>query len=124
MSIVVMIMGALSVVLGLIGVGSPTRLIGIVRSVQSTPGLYAAAAVRLLLGAALFLSAPSSRWPDVFQGLGVLVFIAGLITPFLGVERFGRLLDWWASRGTELLRVWAGFTILFGLLLVFAFGPR
>jgi hypothetical protein len=119
-SLVVVILGLFMAALGLLGVVAPPRLIGFVRSWQTPTGLYAAAALRLVLGVALFLAAPTSRAPDVLQPLGVFVFAAGVATPFFGLERFRKLLDWWSARGSGFLRTWACFALGFGLLLVYA----
>ena len=120
MSLVVVIFGLLMAALGLLGLMAPQRLIGFVRSWQTTTGLYAAAALRLALGAALFLAAPTSRAPDVLQVLGVFVFVVGLATPFFGLERFRKLLEWWSARSPGFVRTWAGVVLGFGLLLVYA----
>jgi len=49
------------VVLGALGIVSPMMLLGVVRKFESPAGIYAAAALRIMLGVALFLSAPPSR---------------------------------------------------------------
>jgi len=48
-------------VLGAIGVVSPGALLRIARHFQTPSGLYAAAALRIILGGALLLAAPTSR---------------------------------------------------------------
>ena len=49
-------------------------------------GLYAAAGLRLVLGTALFLAAPTSRTPKMLRILGVVIFVAGLATPLIGID--------------------------------------
>jgi hypothetical protein len=109
--------------LGGLGIVSPPRLLGVVRRFQTPAGLFAATALRLVLGAALFLAAPASRAPETVRIVGMIVFVAGLITPFFGVERFGRLLDWWSALGPAVIRTWASFALVFGLLLAYAVAP-
>jgi membrane-bound ClpP family serine protease len=99
------------------------RLLGIVRHFQSPAGIYAAAALRIILGVVLFLAAPTSRAPEVVRILGIIILVAGLITPLFGLERFRRLLDWWSARGPAFMRVWAGFALAFGLLLAYTVVP-
>ncbi len=123
MALVVVVLGLFMGALGALGVVAPARLIAFVRAFQTPAGLYFAAAIRLVLGVAMFTAAPSSRAPDVLRVLGVFVFIAGMTTPFLGLERFGKLLDWWAARSPMFIRTWAAFALAFGLLLVYAVTP-
>ncbi len=123
MRLVAIVLGLAIVALGAVGIASPPRLLGIVGLLQTRAGLYLAAVVRLVLGAALFLSAADSRAPEVLRVLGVVIVVAGLITPFFGLERYRRLLDWWSARGPTFVRVWAVFAAAFGLGLVYALLP-
>ena len=50
----------------------PGRLLAIARSFDTPLGLYATATLRLVLGAALFLVAPTSRAPAVLRVLGIV----------------------------------------------------
>ena len=102
---------------GVLGVVAPSRLVGFVRSFQTPAGLLFAAALRVVLGVALFFSAPLSRAPELIAAVGVV------ITPLFGVERFRRLLDWWSARGSVFLRVWAILAMLLGLSLIYAIAP-
>ena len=106
--------------LGALGLIDPDRLLATVRSFQRPGGLYVAAGIRLILGAALYLAADDSRAPETLRVWGIVVVLAGLATPVFGRERFARLLDWWAGLGPGFVRSWAAFALLFGLALVFA----
>ena len=111
------------VVLGGLGIVSPMMLLGVVRKFESPAGIYAVAALRIMLGVALFLSAPISRVQEVVRILGITIFVMGIITPLFGIERFRRLLNWWSERGPVFMRVWAGFALGFGLFLAYAVMP-
>lgn len=111
------------VVLGALGIVSPMMLLGVVRKFESPAGIYTAAALRIMLGVALFLSAPTSRVQEVVRILGIIIFVVGIITPLFGIERFRRLLNWWSERGPVFMRVWAGFALGFGLFLAYAVMP-
>src|SRR5262249_39388617 len=86
--------------------------------------LYAAAALRIILRGALLLAAATSRAPSVLRLLGVVVLVAGVVTPFIGADRARALIDWWASRGSFVMRVWAGVAVVFGCFLVWVLLPK
>ncbi len=123
MTLVALIICLLLSALGALGVGSPSRLLAIVRSFQTPMGLYFAAALRVVLGVALFFAAPTSRAPGLIRILGVVIIVMGVITPFFGVERFRRLLDWWSAQGSAFVRGWAVLALAFGLSLAYAVVP-
>jgi hypothetical protein len=120
MRLLALFLSALIAVLGVIGIVAPARLLAIARSFDTPLGLYAAAALRLVLGTALFLAAPASRAPRVLRVLGIVSFVAGLITPFIGVDRYRRLLEWWSAWGPGFLRGWAVIALTLGLFLIYA----
>jgi hypothetical protein len=109
--------------LGALGIVSPLRLVEFFRLFQSPTGLYAAAAFRVALGAALFFAAPASRAPETIRILGIIILVAGLVTPMVGLERLRRIIDWWSMRGPTFTRIWAGVALAFGLLLAYAVTP-
>lgn len=123
MTLVALVLSVFIAALGALGVASPSRLLGVVRSFQTPAGLYFAAALRVVLGVALFFAAPASRAPELIRILGVVIFVGGLITPLFGLERFRRLLDWWSARGSAFIRAWAAFALAFGFLLAHAVLP-
>lgn len=123
MALVALIISLLMAALGAYGVIAPSRLQGLVRSFQSRAGHRAAAAIRLVYGAALVFAAPGSRAPLLIWILGMFVFVAGLITIAIGFERFGRLMSWWLKQGLGLVRGWAFLAMAFGVYLAYVLWP-
>ena len=120
MTLVALIICLLTSAFGALGIASPSRLLGVVRYFQTPVGLYFAAGIRVLLGVALLFAAPTSRAPGLIFTLGVAIIVIGVITPFFGLERFRRLLDWWSAQGSAFIRGWAVLALLFGLSLAYA----
>jgi hypothetical protein len=123
MALVALALSVFIAALGVLGLVAPRRLLTVAQSFQTPAGLYFAAALRLVFGVALLLAAPTSRAPGVVRLLGLLSLIAGLITPFFGVERFRRMLDWWAAQGPTFMRMWAGLALAFGAFIAYAVAP-
>jgi hypothetical protein len=110
--------------LGALGVVWPSVLLEVGRAFLSLPGLYAAAALRIVMGAALFLAAPASRAPAVLRVLGAVIFVVGLATPLIPLESARDLVQWWLGRGSGLARLWAGFALALGSSLAWALLSR
>jgi hypothetical protein len=123
MTLAALIICLLTAAFGALGIASPSRLLGVVRYLQTPMGLYFAAGIRVLLGVALLFAAPTSRAPGLIYILGVFIIVIGVITPFFGLERFRRLLDWWSVQGSSFVRGWAVLALLFGLSLAYALVP-
>ena len=123
MALVALVLSLSVATVGALGVLSPMKLLGLVRRFQNPAGLYGAAVFRVLLGTALFFTAAASRAPGAVRVAGAIIFVSGLVTPFFGVERFTKILDWWSAGSPVFMRVWAGFALAIGLLLSFAVGP-
>lgn len=109
--------------LGGLGVVSPDRLLSLIRRVQTPRGLHATAALRLVLGVALLLVAPASKATDLLQIIGVLAVAAALVTPLVGLARWGRLTEWWWRQGSLVIRVWATIPLALGLYVAWAVLP-
>ena len=123
MAVVALVLSLFVATLGAVGIVFPTKLLGFVRRFQSPVGLYGAAALRIVLGTALLVASGASRAPGAVRIAGAIIFVSGIVTPFFGVERFRRILDWWSSRGTVFLRMWGGVALAIGLLLAYAVIP-
>jgi hypothetical protein len=94
-----------------------------VQSFQTPTGLFLAAVLRVVLGVALFFSAPGSRAPGLISVVGIVIIVLGIATPFFGVERFRRLLDRWSARGPSFIRGWGLLAMALGLSLMYAIFP-
>jgi uncharacterized membrane protein len=112
-------LGLIIVAIGVLGVATPSVLLEFGRSLQTTNALYIVAAVRVMFGAVLLWVAPASRTPKILRVLGVLIIVAGLFTPFFGVERARAMFDWWSTQGPLFTRVWAIVAVVFGLFIVY-----
>lgn len=123
MTLVVGLVGLLVAALGLAGVVSPGRLLGVVTAVQSRLGLHGIAGLRLLVGGVLLFAASSSRAPLYLTIVGGLSLVSGVLTPFVGARRFEAILDWWRARSPWTVRLWSLFVSVFGLSLVWAVLP-
>jgi hypothetical protein len=110
--------------IGLLAVVAPHGLLTAARSLQTPLGICLIAATRVLFGVVLVLAAPSSRAPKALRVFGFMIVVAGVITPFFGVDRARAILDWWSGQGALVMRAWAGVAIAFGAFVVYAVAPR
>jgi hypothetical protein len=124
MARVALVLSIAACVFGLIGVFSPTTLVAIGRAFISPGGLLAAAAIRVVFGTVLILAAPASRAPRAIRVVGLFIVVAGVITPFFGVERARAVLDWWSSQGAALIRLGPAVILAGGCLLIYLLAPR
>jgi hypothetical protein len=120
MTAIALVFSLLVAALGALGLVSPSRLLSVDRYFQTPGGLYFAAAVRLVMGAAFFFAAPDSSAPKVLRILGAVVIVAGVITLFFGLERFRGLIDWWLAHRSAFVRPFAAFALVLGILLTYA----
>jgi uncharacterized membrane protein len=117
-NLLAMALGFVVAAIGVLGIAAPSILLEFGRSMQSTGALYVLGAVRVVFGTILFWAAPNSRAPVALRVLGVLLIIAGLVTPFLGVER-----SWWSAQATFFTRAWPTLAIVFGLFIAYVTSP-
>lgn len=109
---------------GVLGLASPTMLAGVVGTIQIAPGMYLAAVFRVLIGIVLVLAASGSRAPKSLRVLGALIFLAGLLTPFIGLQFAQLVLAWWSEGGPAVVHAWASALLLIGAFIVYANIPR
>jgi hypothetical protein len=55
--------------------------------------------------------------------LSLFIAVSGLITPWFGVRRLHRFLNWWSERSPGFRRAWASLALVFGLVLAYAVIP-
>ena len=114
------VLGAVIAAIGLLGVAAPALLLEFGRSLQTVGSLYAVAAVRVAFGVLLFCVAPVSRMPKLLRVLGAAIILAGLSTPFFGVERTQAMLAWWSGQGHVFMRASASVAVVVGLFIIYA----
>src|SRR5712691_8581047 len=116
-----LVLGALVILGSAISFAAPDLRLSLERSVMTPAGLDAIAALRIAIGLVFVLAAPASRAPRTLRMLGLIVIIAGLMTPWFGVVRARAVLDWWANAGPLLKRLDAGAGMAIGGFLVYVF---
>ena len=124
MQLLALLVALLISLVGLTGVVSPETLAALGRHALTPVGLYVVAAVRIGIGVILMLAAPISRAPRTLRVLGIIAIIAGVATPFIGIEPSRRVMDWWLAQGYIHLRLHAGVAVVLGGLLAYAVTPR
>ncbi len=119
--IIVLAIGVAVIALAAWGVFAPEKLMAFVASAMDKHwGIYIAVIVRLVLGSALIVVAPTSHFPIVFQTLGVIAILAAIVLVFMGRERLRRFVVWWSERfSARMIRLWLLFGMAFGGFLVY-----
>jgi len=116
--------GCAVAVQGVFGLATPDLFLSLLRAIQTPPVIYVAAVVRVAFGIVLLLAAPASRVPVALRVLGALIVAGGLVTPFYGVQFGHAMLDWWDRGGPSLVRAWATFSLVLGVLIVWSVARR
>jgi len=109
--------------MGVWGVLAPSRLVDFATRFGTTGGLWFAAGIRVVFGLALWFAGPASRAPLLLQVLGAITLVAGVMLPFMGVDRFKALLDWWTKLSPTAMRLWCVFAVAFGAAILWALLP-
>ena len=121
--VIALVIGALLIIQGLLGIVVPDAFVEVVRVFQSPPMLYVAAALRIAIGIVLICAVTGSRLPMFLRIFGVLVVIGGVLTPFVGVQFAHTILSLWSSQGPGLVRLFALVSLALGLLTSYAVSP-
>lgn len=120
MTLIALVLSLTVAAFGVMGIIAPLRLLTMIQWFGNLTGLVAAVAFRASLGLSLIFSAHTSHFPEVIRLLGIVTLSAGLILPFIGIERLRRIIAWISSRESILVRLWAALTFCFGLFLSYA----
>jgi len=116
-----LVIGAFVILASAISFAAPDLRLSLERSVITPAGLYGIAVLRIAIGLVLVLAAPASRAPRMLRALGLIVIIAGLSTPWFGVDRARAAVNWLASTRPLLVRFDAVMGMALGGFLVYAF---
>ncbi len=119
--IVVLVAGISLCMFAAWGIYAPQKLLRSVNGMLDEDwGIYFVVIVRLMLGVALIITAPGSRFPLVFQIVGWVAIIAGVAAAFIGRERLRRFTNWWFERFSPSgIRLWVLFAMAFGGFLIY-----
>ncbi len=82
-------------------------------------GIYVAVIARLLLGAALIIVAPQSRFPLAFEILGWFAIVAAVLILIIGRDKLRRFVAWFQRFSQAMIRAWLLFGIAFGAFLIY-----
>lgn len=121
MRFLAILLGLVVIGAGLLLVAAPDGFVAITGPFVTPVGLYAAAIIRIGFGVILWRASGSSRAPAVLRVVGILLVIAGLTTPFVGVDRARAMLSWWVGQGPAWMRAVGGVVLLAGGLITYAF---
>ena len=114
---IALLIAALMVLLGLTGVLWPEGLMQLAIFSFTRSGLYVVAAVRIILGALLFVAARATRTPKTVRVIGLILLVAGIATVFISAERAQLMKDWWITHGPDTLRIAACFPLAAGIII-------
>lgn len=117
------LLAAATMLIGVWGVLAPARLADFATRFGSPAGLWFAAGLRLVFGLALWFAASASRAPLLLQVLGIVALVAAVVIPFMGVDRFKRLIDWWTRLSPTAMRLNSLFAVAFGAVVLWALLP-
>ena len=82
--------------------------------------MWIAVWVRLIAGIAFLGAASLSRYPLLFQIVGVLSLAAAASIPIIGHKRFIAMVAWFSTAPLGVIRVWGIIGIAFGALILYA----
>jgi hypothetical protein len=117
MKTIVLFLAAVMVLFGLTGVLWPEGVTQVAKYSVNSTGLYVVAAVRIILGSLLFIGARATRMPKTLRVIGILIFLAGVSTLFMSVQRTQAIVDAMLAHGAEFFRVAACVPLIVGLLI-------
>jgi len=103
------------------GFFAPQDLLHTVKGVMDAKwGIYFAVLIRLLLGIALLIAAPTSRFPLVLLIVAWIAIVAAVSVVLMGRARLRKFVDWWLARfSPSVIRIWLLFALAFGGFLVY-----
>lgn len=119
--IVVLAFGVVICPVSLWGFVAPEKLWKLINGVMEKDwAIHVAVIMRLLLGAALIIAAPQSRFPGVMEVLGWIAIVAAIAILFMGRDRMKKFIAWFQRMTNTMVRVWLVFGFAFGAFLVYA----
>jgi hypothetical protein len=103
------------------GLYTPRGLLRVVKAALDADwGIYVAVGIRLLLGGALIVVAPGSKFPTVFLIVGWVAVVAAVTAVLIGRKGLRRFANWWIERFQPAgIRLWVLIALAFGGFLIY-----
>jgi hypothetical protein len=105
---------------GVVGLLAPDVLVSMGRGALTPTRLYVIAGLRICIGLLLILAAKASKMPRTVATLGIIVLVAGVVTPLFGVDRSVAVLDRVAQHPST-VRMAALILAAFGAFIIYVF---
>lgn len=114
-----LILCAASAALGVTVITAPARAHDFARLFLDKAGMWAAAGIRAVFGLCLIAAAGESKAPLILKLVGLVILLFGIATPFLGLDRHRRLVDWWLARPRTMQIFWGAMSLVLGIVLIY-----
>lgn len=116
-----LLVAVFTILVGIVGIVSPEYGTMVRRGYFAMPiTLYAAVALRMVMGLVVIRVAPASRAPNTMRALGAVMCLQALTATVLGPDHARAVMEWETKQGTALLRVGAAVALASGSFMVFA----
>ena len=120
MALVVLLVGVLISLLSLYLIWRVDKMQDLLEQVFGSPWRYAAALLRLLLGAALIASADAVAFAAAVELFGWLFVLGGLVLVAVPDAALRPMVGWFGRMSPPAARIWLSAALLFGLFFIYA----
>ena len=120
MNFIVALIGWIIVAFGLLGVAQPHLITTAVLSWRPDLLLNIAVGTRIVVGLLLFFAAPSCRLPRFTRVIGVIAFIAGIVTAVVGASRVESIVQWMSAKPSGTIRLLYVLDVVLGVILAYS----
>lgn len=117
------VMSLVIIAVGALGIFAPPALVWIAKYSLAPLELYSIAAIRVAFGLLLFSVASTSRAPKTLRVVAFIPLVAGIVTPFVGIERAQTVIEWWTQQGSDFVRLTAFPLLALGGFIAYACAP-
>ena len=101
MKTVAFVMSLFIIAVGAAGILAPSALVWMAKHSLAPVELYSVATIRVAFGLLLISVAPASRAPKTLRVVAFIPLVAGIATPFIGIERAQAAIECGRSRDAE-----------------------
>jgi hypothetical protein len=122
MAVSVTIVGLGVAAIGLLGVLTPARLVGLLARWPALTRWPVTLGLRLAVGVLFLYAASHCRLPQLVRAVGILELAGAALLLAAGPEPLQRFVAWWLDRSTVFVRAWCSAAFAVGILLAYAGG--